>query len=192
VGYIDDILILGKEKDEIQEITVEIMQDLIKLGWKIKEEKCIIDPIQKIKFLVISIDLKNGWHQILQQNIQNLNTRINAILEIYPKNIPIKMLTSIKGKVIVMSIVEKQLKRLCHPIDQQISITLLRKEKGWNSKLRINKQIINLLNQIKKMIIQDPKREFYLLREIVTISIDACLTGYGGFVEGGRIVAGNG
>jgi hypothetical protein len=40
------------------------------------------------------------------------------------------------------------------------------------------------------MLIQDPKREFYLMREIVTISTDASLTGYGGFVEGGRIVAG--
>jgi ubiquinone biosynthesis protein UbiJ len=66
-------------------------------------------------------------YQIPQQKIQNLNTRINTILKTYPKKIPIKMLASIKGKVIAMSIVEKQLKILCQPIDQQISITLLRK-----------------------------------------------------------------
>jgi hypothetical protein len=64
IGYIDDILLLETNIEKLKVVTNQVVSDLKRLGWKVKEEKCKIIPQQVITFLGIQINLKEGFYQI--------------------------------------------------------------------------------------------------------------------------------
>jgi hypothetical protein len=190
VGYIDDILILGREKEETKLAVEKVKKDLVQLGWKVKEEKCIVEPTQNLTFLGIQINLKEGHYEIPQEKIQVIQNKIISLLKMHPRKVPLKIIASVKGKVIAASIIEKQLKRIVYSLDKLITITLEKKERKWNSKVRLNQESINALNQVLNVIEKKPTREFYLTREVVHLVTDASLTGYGGYIVEGYMVTG--
>jgi hypothetical protein len=190
IGYIDDILIIGKEKKEVELNVDTVKKDLISLGWIIKDQKCILTPVQNLKFLGIEINLNQGYYQIPSDKMKTIITRINSLLKMTPRKVPLKLIASIKGKIIAASIIDKQLKRIVYTLDQLITITLERKRKKWDSKVRLNTESVKVLIQLKELIMKVPKMEFYLHRKIINLSTDASLVGYGGYLDQGKIIIG--
>ena len=74
IAYLDDLLLIGKTKEEAMEARDSVIYLLTNLGFTINWEKSVMEPTQKIEFLGMILDSREMTISLPRGNILNLTS----------------------------------------------------------------------------------------------------------------------
>jgi len=78
--YLDDILVLGETKREVQKNLEKFLQDLDKGGLRVNKEKSTSTPCQEVKHLGLQINLKDGLLQVPEGKMKAIRNEMGKLL----------------------------------------------------------------------------------------------------------------
>ncbi|KAA6402226.1 MAG: hypothetical protein EZS28_002241 [Streblomastix strix] len=158
-NYIDDIILLHPNKNQLKLITIQDTQYVQSLGWKLQQKKCRLYPSTTFIYLdwkwnSITIEVKMPQ---VRRKMMKSNIKLWIKLTIYRQIMKQRSLAALIGE---LNILRFQF------VDASLylkSLNLLKFQAiikgGWNGKLYLNRRILgNLFNWLQKVKLNIPRQ----------------------------------
>jgi len=97
VIYLDDILVLGESKEDLERKKKKVLDLLYSLGWMINQKKSMLEPVQEIEFLGLKLDSIKMSILVPNKKVREIKREIKRVLE--KEVISIRNLASLIGKI---------------------------------------------------------------------------------------------
>jgi hypothetical protein len=179
IGYMDDLLFLHQDKEELRKMTDQIAEYLRWIGWVLSDEKCEMEPAQRIVFL--------GWQWDFEKmEVSMKKERRKTLMELMRKwiakcrqaaKVNNRDLASLMGK---LNFLRTQFPRI------GLYLTSLNRAKvrgvkktGWKGKTRVTFAQEAELRVIYRWIQRNSPRDFQMRTPEATLITDACKEGWG-------------
>ena len=159
VCYVDDILVVGENESNHDEILMAVLQKLDKAGLKLKREKCEFNKSQ-VEYL---------GHVISSRGIQSSESKVAAIRDAPPPT----SVTELKAFLGLLSYYRKFLPNLSSVLEPLYE--LLQKQRQWSRGTRQMKAFL----EAKQKLLQSDFLVHYDLKKAVILCCDASPAGVG-------------
>jgi ribonuclease HI len=179
IGYMDDLLFLHQNKDELREITKEIGRYLEWIGWVLSTEKCEMEPSQNIVFLGwkwdfqrMELQMKKERRKILLETTLRWIVKCRRVSKVRNRD-----LASLMGK---LNFLRTQFPRIgLYMVAMNRAKVQGVKKEGWNGYVRVTFAQEGELRVINRWICRNSPRQFQPLTPTATLTTDACKEGWG-------------
>jgi site-specific recombinase XerD len=183
VQYLDDILFLGKDADELRRKTKEITVFLQNLGWIINWKKSKLNPTKKFIFLGIewnseTMEMKVEHHRKLELQKQLVKWKRWAKRG---KFVPVRHLARLIGRLSQTRLQHRAASIYLSKLNRMKTQAVMRG--GWNSTLRLTPQILGELLWWNTQLRTNKPAPIRPLGKSATIYTDASPRGGGGWLE---------
>jgi hypothetical protein len=128
--YLDDILLVAKNKKLLEKQTICVQKDLQDAGMQINYDKSILQPTQKVKHLGFTINFEQGTLEVPPEKLRSIRRELGKLLT-HQSFTPRKM-AAILG--VVRSFLTA-LPFLRAFTDQMVQFTSLAQTVGWDQKI---------------------------------------------------------
>jgi len=178
VHYIDDILVLGRTKQECQRNILIVLKTLIKLGWTINWDKSKLVPSQTFEYLGLKVDSYNMKFKVPRDKLVSIKKDIQMALNKVEQRelFTLREVARIIGKLIAieLAILPAKLKtrELLRTKNSHLDL-------GWEGKIQLSEEAINELKWWRENLFEWNGRAIILGPPQVKIQSDASKKGWG-------------
>jgi hypothetical protein len=179
IGYMDDLLFLHENQEELGRITQEIADYLEWIGWILSKEKCELVPKQQICFL--------GWIWDFQtMEVKMKKERRESLMKLLRKWLgKSKETKMVKNRDLAALLGKVNFLRMQFPRMSLYTVRLNQakvkgvKWTGWNGKTRLTKQQSGELKVLLRWIKGNVPKSISVRVPEATLTTDACQQGWG-------------
>ena len=176
VVYLDDGIAASGGELKAGKDSIRIQCDLDRAGFVANMAKCKWTPSQQCSWLGFDVDLHQGILSVPQEKIDALKTHLEQVAQ--KPTVPAKVLASLAGKIITMSIALGPVARLM----MRGLFALLSTRQSWYETLTVSDQVKSEIHFWLTEIVKFNGQNIWVgpsaLRVVYT---DASQTGYGGY-----------
>ncbi|KAA6397710.1 MAG: putative Transposon Ty3-G Gag-Pol polyprotein, partial [Streblomastix strix] len=179
LSYVDDIIIIGKDKQVLENKTQEISNYMRTLGWVISEKKSRITAMQEFEFLGWNFNSLNQQMKITEEKKNKLIRHISKIIQTIRQQemVTVRELARLRGKLNFLRVVTPQasfyLMEISKVINQEIN------KYGWDRNRIIPKTILKELEWWRQTISINKPFNFIIPDREAVITTDASKIGWG-------------
>ena len=177
IVYIDDGICASSSKVECMAACQTLLHDLDQAGFLLSIQKCVLDPVQKGKWLGFVLDLAQGSFFVPSEKIAKLQESIGSV-SLY-NVIPVRTLASFVGQIISMSLAIGPVARL----RTRALYSVINARSSWANKLFLTEDARSELYFWKECLPMYNGRAIWFESGATRVAYsDASATGYGGFI----------
>ncbi|KAH7823075.1 putative Reverse transcriptase (RNA-dependent DNA polymerase) [Monocercomonoides exilis] len=187
IAYLDDIVLLHQNPQELNIIVEKTLSMFNKLGLLVNSEKCHLIPCQQFKFLGFQWDTNQFVVQIEESKKTELMKECKKWRRIAQNNrvVSIKKFASLIGKLNATRFVYQEASLNLSQLYKLLNIAL--SLNGWQGKMRVNASITNCLMKWSERLKENqPRRLNPVFRQDAILTTDAS-----GFATGATLKANN-
>jgi hypothetical protein len=183
VQYLDDLLFLESDSNQLSIKIVEILQFLQQLGWSINWEKSNLTPSQRFVFLGVQWDTTSMQLTIENKRNDVLRKQVQQWLRWAEKGrrVPVRHLARLIGKLSQTRIQHASASLYLFKLNRMKSKGVL--EKGWNGKLRLTRSVSGELLWWSNRLGENKPAAIRSEGKSVILCTDASPQGWGGWMQ---------
>ncbi len=181
--YLDDIVVLGRDPNQLRSEAELICQLLENLGWSIARDKCILEPSQSVEALGYIINTALMVASISERKIARLLGRLRETLVLASSGrLTLRQLAHILGSIqsnryAIYNIGAKVLEL------QHVLRSATQQTAEWDSSVVLSPEAFQEIRQWQQKIHVWNGRSFLAFKADITITTDASETGWGAHVH---------
>uniref|UniRef100_A0A0K0FTD4 Reverse transcriptase domain-containing protein n=1 Tax=Strongyloides venezuelensis TaxID=75913 RepID=A0A0K0FTD4_STRVS len=146
-SYLDDIILIARERNNLHEETKALYQLPNKCGFNINNEKSILEPSRALEHLGYIINLNNNCIEVNYKRISKILNLINDIIN--SKRISYRKLACLLRTAISMKFVYDNIMLYITPLYGVLTYGLIGLKKSYDNMVSITKKEIEALNDLK-------------------------------------------
>ena len=153
--YLDDILLLGANPDQVSQELSVLLQDLQDAGMVINYPKSILHPVQEVTHLGFVIDLKNGQLLVLPRKVKSVCRELGKIVlrqQISPRKMA-AILGVVRSFLCAMPFLRASTDHMLNIVNQHCHT-------GWDQTVSIPEDLRMELKYVKTLLDEWPGRPF--------------------------------
>ncbi|KAA6396188.1 MAG: putative Transposon Tf2-9 polyprotein [Streblomastix strix] len=157
--YMDDLILLHKSKEQLKIMTLQIIDFLQNLGWKLEKQKFIILPKTSFQYLEQQFETLTMEARMTKPRRRDMKIKLKQWIDkTYATNIvKIKDIASIVGEINFLRFQFPQISLWMNALNnQKTKAVILRR---WDGQLKLNKRILGNLQMILKLIKNNEPRD---------------------------------
>uniref|UniRef100_A0A0K0FPC7 Reverse transcriptase domain-containing protein n=1 Tax=Strongyloides venezuelensis TaxID=75913 RepID=A0A0K0FPC7_STRVS len=151
-SYLDDIILIARERNNLHEETKALYQLLNKCGFSIYNEKSVLEPSRALEHLGYIINLKNNCIEVNYKRISKILNLFNDIIN--SKRISYRKLARLLGTAISMKFVYDNIMLYITPLYGVLTYGLIELKKSYDNMVPIIKKEIEALNDLKTYVVK--------------------------------------
>ena len=153
--YLDDILILGQNPNQVEKHLSTVVDTLLKAGFKINEKKSLLAPTQNLQHLGFQLDLKNGFLNIGLEKLKMIQREFGKVR--VAETLTCRKMASILGCVRSCLVALPCLRAFT---DQLSRFVNLQTQFGWDHVITIPQALKEQLQELKEILQNWKGRKF--------------------------------
>ena len=181
--YMDDLLILGRTKEECAEATLTALKILEDFGWKVNKEKSHLEPCQELDYLGFTINTESTPTLAMQkEKLTTLKKEIRRLMSASQsqQGITARRLARTLGTLISNSPAVEPT-----PIMTRHLFSCLKTKTGWDSLIYLDEDAMEELSWWHENIRTWKATSVSQTTPTMVLTTDASKTGWGATLEGG-------
>ncbi|KAA6355165.1 MAG: putative Transposon Tf2-9 polyprotein, partial [Streblomastix strix] len=177
--YMDDIILLHKSKEQLKIMTLQIIDFLQNLGWKLARQKCIIYPKTSFQYLGWQFETSTMEAKMTTSRRRDMKIKLKQWIDktYATKIVKIKDFASIVGEINFLKFQFPQISLWMNALNNLKTKAVVLG--GWNGRLKLNKRILGNLQMILKLVKNNEPRDLLDRTPDTIMTSDACEEGWG-------------
>jgi hypothetical protein len=182
VVYLDDILLLATSKELAAKQGQVLVTHLHRLGFELKEEKCVLTPTQRVEFLGFDLELVNLFISLPRPKVRELRHEVSRTLQRSRLGeLTTRQLASTLGKLRAAHPAFGPANLLSRALQWDLRETLLHSQ--WNSLAALSEQAQRDLQWWHDHLAVWSGRLMFSPPPSIVVTTDASGTGWGGWLS---------
>ena len=136
VLYLDDGICFAQSYTLAKEAAIIIQEDLEAAGFVINVQKSRLNPSQKLKWLGFDIDLEAEKLKVPEERYKKLMQSLAPYADSSPTVMPVRMLASVIGQIISMSLVIGPIARLM----TRACYSVIESRRSWQDRVQLTQE----------------------------------------------------
>jgi hypothetical protein len=153
--YLDDILLLGNTKHQVQKDLQIMVDTLLEAGFKINQKKSVLEPTQTVVHLGFVLNLKDGRLEVCPQKLKLVRKELGKL--VVCSKITCRKMAAILGSVRSFLVALPFLRAFT---DTMVELVNLQQTFGWDHQVQIPPSLKSQLGDIKVLLQAWQGRDF--------------------------------
>jgi hypothetical protein len=176
IAYLDDFLFMAPTQLEAVKMREMIQKDFQELGWIWEDSKSVWEPTQRLEFLGLILDTRQGVLEVTPEKIQKTLVKIKSVLE--KKIISGREIASLAGSVISLARAFAPARLYTRNFYSQLK-GFRKKDLDWDSQVCLTQESLGDAKWISENLVKFKASTAWKPAQWQQLSTDSSLTGWG-------------